>query len=126
MVLAIVDSRSTLGSFSFPESVLLTRHQETVSAVQIAFINTPLSYNLLWGLGIFSLHSHNWSRNALAFSWVVLEIKCHLITLISCPPSVQCIESFCLNGIIVGIVEINFNSDGSFDLAVVLVLLLFG
>ena len=93
--------------------------------MKITFVDASLADDLLWSLDVISSHGADNGRcDALAFCWIVLEIKCHLVTLISCSTCIQSIMPFGLRVSIIYVVEIDLNPNRSLNLTVILILLL--
>ena len=66
VLLCFFNSRGTLSRLSFFEAILLARHQETVSAMEVAFVDASLTDNLLGRVNFISLHVDDRRSNALA------------------------------------------------------------
>ena len=93
--------------------------------MKITFVDASLADDLLWSLDVISSHgADHGCCDALAFCWIVLEIKCHLVTLISCPTCIQSIMPFGLRVSIIYVVKIDLNPNRSLNLTVILILLL--
>ena len=94
VLLCFFNSRGTLSRLSFFEAILLARHQETVSAMEVAFVDASLTDNLLGRVNFISLHVDDRRGNALALGGIILEFKCHLIAAFARSTSIYCIYFF--------------------------------
>lgn len=104
---------SALGSFSFFHSVLLARHEEAISPVEIAFVDAALAHELRSLNLIVSAFLDDGRGNAVGVGLsILLEIKRHLIIEILRAASIYCIMSVMSSIIVLHVLQVNFNMDG--------------
>lgn len=113
ILLRFLDCSSALSCLSFLQAILLACHQEAVSAVEVAFVDAPLTDNLLRRLDLIALHVNDRCLNALALGGVILEFKSHLIATFAGSTSIYCIYFFVVDIIVLNILQIHFDVNGS-------------